>query len=243
MVSKYTFAEAADRQVSSLRMGERQAREMIFGKSIAFDEEDIGKVAMAVSVSAFASTDSDFVDRLRSGDAEAFDILITRYSGDIFSVLYRMTEDAEEARDLTQETFLSALKAIKSFRGEAELKTWLFRIALNQSRNRFRWWNRRSRDKTVSLDATIGGSEMQIQDTLASDSPGPEETAIRNERETALRNALSELPEIFRSVVVMCDIEGLTYEEIALALELNLGTVKSRIARGRCELRQKLKGI
>ena len=107
-----------------------EAHEMIFGKSIAFDEEDIGKVAVAVNVpSAFASTDSDFIDRLRNGDSEAFDTLITRYSGDIYSLLYRMTEDTEEARDLTQETFLSALKAIKSFRGDAELKTWLFRIA------------------------------------------------------------------------------------------------------------------
>jgi RNA polymerase sigma-70 factor, ECF subfamily len=154
-----------------------------------------------------------------------------------------LTENAEDAGDLTQETFLNALKAIKGFRGDAELKTWLFRIALNQSRNRFRWWKRRSRDKTYSLDATIGSSELQIQDTLASDSPDPEETALRREREVALRSALSELPEIFRVVVIMCDIEGLSYDEIAQALELNLGTVKSRIARGRHELRNRLKDI
>ena len=215
---------------------------MFFSKSIAFDEDGLSNVAAAARLDT-ASAGSAFIDKLKAGDAQAFDTLVRRYSGDIYALLYRLTDDAEEAGDLTQETFLSALKAIKGFRGDAELKTWLFRIALNQSRNRFRWWNRRSRDKMVSLDATIGGSKMQVQDTLASDSPGPEETAIRNERETALRNALSELPEIFRSVVVMCDIEGLTYEEIALALELNLGTVKSRIARGRCELRQKLKGI
>src|SRR5829696_531281 len=180
---------------------------MFFSKSIAFDEDGLSNVAAAARLDT-ASAGSAFIDKLKAGDAQAFNTLVRRYSGDIYALLYRLTDDAEEAGDLTQETFLSALKAIKGFRGDAELKTWLFRIALNQSRNRFRWWNRRSRDKMVSLDATIGGSKMQVQDTLASDSPGPEETAIRNERETALRNALSELPEIFRSVVVMCDIEG-----------------------------------
>jgi RNA polymerase sigma-70 factor (ECF subfamily) len=215
---------------------------MFFSKSIAFDEEGLSNVAAAARLDT-ASVESEFIEKLRAGDAQAFDTLVRRYSGDIYALLYRLTDNAEEAGDLTQETFLSALKAIQGFRGDAELKTWLFRIALNQSRNRFRWWNRRSRGKTVSLDATIGSSEMQVQDTLVSDSPGPEETAIRKERETALRIALSELPEIFRAVVVMCDIEGMTYEEIAQTLELNLGTVKSRIARGRCELRVKLKGI
>lgn len=215
---------------------------MFFSKSIAFDEDGLTNVAAAARLDT-ASPELQFVDRLRAGDADAFDTLVRRYSGDIYALLYRLTDNAEEAGDLTQETFLSALKAVKDFRGDAELKTWLFRIALNHSRNRFRWWNRRSRDKTFSLEATLGASELQIQDTLASDSLGPEETAIRRERESALRTALAELPEIFRTVVVMCDIEGLSYDEIARTLELNLGTVKSRIARGRCELREKLKGI
>jgi RNA polymerase sigma-70 factor, ECF subfamily len=221
-------------------MGERQAREMIFGKSIAFDEEDIGKVAMAVSVSAFASTDSDFVDRLRGGDAEAFDILITRYSGDIFALLYRMTEDAEEARDLTQETFLSALKAIKSFRGESELKTWLFRIALNHSRNRFRWWKRRKRNETVSLEKPIGDGTATISDTIADQGESPEQAVLREERRQKLLSALGGLPEIFRETVVLCDIEGLGYEETARTLNISIGTVKSRLARAREQLRKRL---
>ena len=215
---------------------------MFFSKSIAFDEDDLSNVAAAARLTT-ASADTDFIEKLKAGDAVAFDNLVRRYAGDVYALLYRLTENAEDAGDLTQETFLSALKAIKGFRGDAELKTWLFRIALNQSRNRFRWWKRRSRDKTYSLDATIGSSELQIQDTLASDSPDPEETALRREREVALRSALSELPEIFRVVVIMCDIEGLSYDEIAQALELNLGTVKSRIARGRHVLRNRLKDI
>ncbi len=214
---------------------------MIFGKSIAFDEEDVGKVAVAVGVSsAFAATDSDFIDRLRNGDGEAFDILITRYSGGIYSLLYRMTEDAEEARDLTQETFLSALKSIKSFRGEAELKTWLFRIALNHSRNRFRWWKRRKRSETVSLDKPIGEGTATIGDTIADDGESPEQVVLRLERRERLMKALTALPEIFRETIVLCDIEGLGYEETARTLNINIGTVKSRIARGRELLRKKL---
>ena len=214
---------------------------MIFGKSIAFDEEDIGKVAVAVGAqSAFVVSDSEFVDRLRNGDAEAFDTLITRYSGDIFSVLYRMTEDPEEARDLTQETFLSALKAIKSFRGEAELKTWLFRIALNHSRNRFRWWKRRRRHDTVSLDKPLGDGTATVSDTIADDGETPEQAMLRSERRERLMKALGALPEIFRETIVLCDIEGLGYEETARTLNINIGTVKSRLARGREMLRKRL---
>ena len=217
---------------------------MIFGKSIAFDEEDIGGVAGAVGVpSAFSLADSDFVDRLRNGDAEAFDTLITRYSGDIYSLLYRMTEDSEEARDLTQETFLSALKAIKMFRGEAELKTWLFRIAINQFRNRFRWWKRRKRSETISLDKPIGEGTATVADTIADDGESPEQAMLRREQRERLMKAVAALPEIFRETIVLCDIEGLGYEETARTLEINIGTVKSRLARGREQLRKRLSDI
>jgi hypothetical protein len=124
--------------IEDFSFGKGRTHVMVFGKSITFDEEDIGKVATATGVSAaYAITDSDFLDRLRNGEPEAFDTFITRYSGDIYSLLYRITGDPEEAGDLTQETFLSALKSIRSFRGESELKTWLFRIAVNHSRNKF----------------------------------------------------------------------------------------------------------
>ena len=214
---------------------------MVFGKSITFDEEDIGKVAVAAEVSsAYTIADSEFVDRLRNGDADAFDTLITRYSGDIYSLLYRMTQDAEEAGDLTQETFLSALKSIRSFRGEAELKTWLFRIALNHSRNRFRWWKRRKRSETMSLDKPLGEGTATIADTIADDCETPEQAVMRMEVRRRLVGAVNALPEIFRETIVLCDIEGLGYAEIAQALGINIGTVKSRLARGREQLRKRL---
>lgn len=215
---------------------------MFFSKSIMFDDEDVNGVAAAAQVShAYTSVEAGFIEKLKSGDADAFDTLITRYSADIYALLYRLTEDAEEAGDLTQETFLSVLKAIKTFRGDAELKTWIFRIAVNHSRNRFRWWKRRKRDQTVSLDAMVGESETRVHETIEGNAENPEESAMRRQRETALTKALLDLPEIFRETIILCDIEGLTYDDIARTLDVNIGTVKSRIARGREELRRRLK--
>ncbi len=217
---------------------------MFFSKSITLDDEELSNVALAAgSDVAFLSAETEFVEKLRAGDANAFDTLANRYTNDIYSLLYRLTQDAEEARDLTQETFLSALKAIKKFRGEADLKTWLFRIAINESRNRFRWWKRRRRDQTISLDVTIGTSNTPLSETFSSKTLNPEENALRGEREKLLKEALNGLSDIFREAVVLCDIEGLSYEEISQTLEVNIGTVKSRIARGRDELRRKLNGI
>ncbi len=217
---------------------------MLFGKSLTFNDEEMTNVALATGLTAaVSSVESEFIEKLKAGDAAAFDTLVTRYTGDIFGLLFRITEDAEEAGDLTQETFLSVFKAVKSFRGDADLKTWLFRIAVNKSRNRFRWWKCRKREKTISLDAPFGTSETPIHETLSGNQANPEEELLQREREKALIKALSSLSDIFREAVVLCDIEGLSYEEIASVLVINIGTVKSRIARGREELRKKLVDI
>lgn len=211
---------------------------MVFSKAIAFDEEKIREVALATGNN---SAEIEFIEKLKQGDAVAFDTFVQRYTSDIYGLLYRITEDAEEAADLTQETFIKAFKAIKKFRGDAELKTWLFRIAINQSKNRFRWWKRRKREKTVSLDAPVGNGDTPLSETISTGFANPEENTLQNERQKFLSEALQKLPDIFREAVILCDIEGLSYEEISTVLEINLGTVKSRIARGREELRKKLK--
>lgn len=187
----------------------------------------------AASEQARGDADARFLESLREGDAAAFDQLVATYANGIYALLHRLVDDAEEARDLTQETFLQAFRAIATFRGEASLRTWLYRIAVNQARNRRRWWRRRRRDETVSLDAP-GESGIPV---AAGD---PEQTALQREREQALHAALHALAEPFREVVVLRDIEGLSYEEIAATLEISLGTVKSRLARGRAELRRRL---
>lgn len=212
---------------------------MLSSKSFAIGEKELDAAA---SGSTFALADAAFIEKLRAGDADAFDKLVVRYSGDIYALLFRLTGDGEEAADLVQETFLRALKAIGRFRGDADLKTWLYRIAINESRNRFRWWKRRRREKTVSLDETLGNTASVYEDVLADNSASPEDEALRRERELILQKALRELSAIYREPVVLFDIEGFSYDEICKALELNPGTLKSRLARGRQELKRKLAG-
>jgi RNA polymerase sigma-70 factor (ECF subfamily) len=215
---------------------------MVFGKSITFDDDGLSGAAEAAGrESAFLTAENQFLERLKSGEAEAFDVLIQRYSADIYALLFRIMQNAEDAGDLTQETFLRAFNAIQKFRGDSELKTWLFRIAINESRNRHRWWKRRFREKTISLDDTVGSSDITVQETLASAGDDPEASLLKREHQRALESALASLPQAFREVLVLCDIEGQSYQEIALVLDINIGTVKSRIARGRDELRRRLK--
>jgi RNA polymerase sigma-70 factor (ECF subfamily) len=232
--------------LSSLKFsgfGKEERREMFFSKSLILDREELNQVALATHSSAGSLAETEFIERLKEGDAAAFDTLVTRYTPDIYALLLRLTENVEEAQDLTQETFLRALKAVKNFRGDADLKTWLYRIAINESRNRFRWWKRRSRNLTVSLDAENEFSEKSLSETISGDSENPEEETLRRERQTFLRKALRKLSVNFREAIILRDIEGLTYEEVAAALETNVGTVKSRISRGREELRKMLEGL
>ena len=175
------------------------------------------------------------------GEAAAFDRLVRERSGEVYALLYRLTEDAEEARDLTQETFLRAFQNVSRFRGDADLKTWIYRIAINQARNRWRWWRRRRRDQTVSLDAEHGERQETLSASLPDRAqPNPEQETLARERERALNRALQTLGRPFREAVILRDVEGLSYEEIAATLEISIGTVKSRLSRGRIELRRKL---
>ncbi len=203
---------------------------------------DLEQVAIAAPVDLRSSADHEFIERLKRGDAAAFEELVAERSGEIYGLLFRLTENGEEARDLTQETFLRAFQKIDRFRGEADVRTWIYRIAINQARNRSRWWRRRRRDSTVSLDATHGESHQSISDTIAEPSQNPEQQTLARERGMALRSALQRLGLAYRETVILRDIEGFTYEEIAETLGINVGTVKSRLARGRQALRQKLEG-
>ncbi len=217
---------------------------MSFGEPIALrGHAELEQAASATSGEARATGEAQFLERLRAGEAAAFDRLVVERSGEVYALLYRLTEDAEEARDLTQETFLRAFQHIGRFRGDADLKTWLYRIAINQARNRWRWWRRRRRDVTVSLDAPEGGRELPLGAYLRTTrSPDPEQETLLRERETVLHTALRTLRRSYREAVILRDVEGLSYEEIAAALEISIGTVKSRLSRGRMELRHKLEG-
>ena len=215
---------------------------MSYGEPIALRQMELEQAAPAAAMELRAPAETEFIERLRRGEAAAFEELVAERSGEIYGLLFRLTENSEEARDLTQETFLRAFQSIGRFRGEADLRTWIYRIAINQARNRWRWWRRRHKDSTVSLDATQGQSNQTVIATLAESSDNPEQQTLAHERELALRSALQKVGRAYRETVVLRDIEGFTYEEIATTLGINVGTVKSRLARGRQELKRKLEG-
>ena len=217
---------------------------MSYGEQIALrGHADLKEVASAAATEVRSTVDDQFLERLRRGEVAAFERLVAERSADVYALLCRLTSDAEEARDLTQETFLRAFQSVSRFRGDADLKTWIYRIAINQARNRWRWWKRRRRDVTVSLDDNRGASEQPLSASLRNeDAPDPEQETLAHEREGQLRSALLGLRSAYREAVILRDVEGFSYEEIATTLEISIGTVKSRLSRGRLELRRKLEG-
>jgi len=188
------------------------------------------------------AADPAFLARLKTGDRLAFEQLVVDYQGLVFGLAYRLLGDAEEARDISQETFLRAYRYIGTFRGDCEIKTWLYRLTVNQVSNHRRWWRRRRRSETVSLDASINEHTGTLADMLESSGRTPEQDTLGRERQRILLAALETLRQDYRVAIVLRDIEELPYEEIAIALSVPVGTVKSRIARGREELRKRLLG-
>lgn len=200
----------------------------------------IGEVYEQAEAVALAPRELALVERLRAGEMEAFSELVNEYQPLVYSVTLRIVREAEEARDVTQETFLKIFRHFNHFRGDASLKTWVCRIAVNQALNSQRWWKRRRREEMRSLDEPLDDERMSLGATLASHSDSPEAEAIARERQSQLERALGGLKKDFRIAVALRDIEGMSYEEIASILEISVGTVKSRIARGREMLRASL---
>jgi RNA polymerase sigma-70 factor (ECF subfamily) len=191
----------------------------------------------------FADNEVALVDRLQVGSEEAFETLIELYQAPVYNLAYRILSDHAEACDAVQETFLKIYKGISHFRGESGLKTWIYKIALSECLNRQRWWKRWRHYVTASLDEPAcfgqdpGAKKIEVADT----GPNPEVSCAAHETEQVIQKALRALPLDFRMVVVLRDVEGLSYEEIAEALGLSLGTVKSRLWRGRLELKAQLR--
>jgi RNA polymerase sigma-70 factor (ECF subfamily) len=172
-----------------------------------------------------------------------FEELFERYSSMVFGLVLHILGDREEALDVSQEVFLSIYRKMDSFRGESSLKTWIYRIAIHRATNRFRWWNRLRRRGTVSLEEHLSKSPgRELFGSSGSDIQSPEEALLVQEEHAEIERLLLKLPVEQRIAVIMRDIEGLSYEEIAESLKISLGTVKSRIARGREALKRHFKG-
>ena len=179
-----------------------------------------------------------FVSRLQANEDAAYDELVRAYSSTIYHVAYRMLGDPADASDVVQEIFLKVFRNIGGFKAEAALKTWIFRIAFSEILNRLRWWKRRYRYATISLDETPIGKPAS--DIVVHGGPTPEEMLQCKERETAIQQALRKLSHEHRSIIVLRDIEGFSYNEISEVLGVSLGTVKSRLARARADLKKSL---
>ncbi len=189
-----------------------------------------------------SASEAEWIERVRQGDRLAFEWLVVHYQPSVYGLLYRLIGDAEEARDLAQETFLRVYQKIDQFRGEASLRTWIYRIALRQAANHRRWWQRRARDRTISLDGPHNGQQRAVIETLPDARPNSEQVLLDRERQQHLEWALRQVKPSYRVAVILRDVEGCSYEEIAHILRISVGTVKSRIARGRERLRQVLCG-
>jgi RNA polymerase sigma-70 factor, ECF subfamily len=182
------------------------------------------------------------LDRVDSQVDLSFEEMFERYGSMVFGVALRVLGDREEALDVSQEVFLAIYRKMDSFRGESSLKTWIYRIVLRKASNRFRWWNRLRRRGTVSLEAHLAREPVSSRDLdMKSGMQSPEDALLVKEERTQIAQLLLQLPLSQRIAVVMRDIQGLSYEEIAGSMHVSLGTVKSRIARGRELLKRHFK--
>jgi len=166
--------------------------------------------------------------------------LIARYHQPIYSLLARMVQDRAEAADLTQEVFVKVFRGVGNFHGESTLRTWVYRIALHEASNQRRWWMRhKQREIPIEQEMTDGdcGTPVRLKEMLVDPSESPYDIAVHAENRTRVEAALSQVPEPFRTTLILRDIEGFVYEEVAQMQGVNLGTVKSRLVRGRAFLK------
>ncbi len=180
------------------------------------------------------------VEALREGVEEAYEALISRFQQPVYNLVFRLLNDPSDTSDVVQDVFFKIFRKINDFRGESSLKTWVYRIAVNEAYNHRRWFVRH-RLHEVGLESGFDG-QFSYTDVLPDGARSPFEVAANRQARHIIEEALKDLNPVFRAAVVLRDIEDLSYEEIADILQISLGTVKSRIVRGREALRQKVAG-
>ena len=201
----------------------------------------LGNIASAMPVRA---EEASIVAELKAGSEEAYNWLIAHYHQPIYSLVYRIVNDPADAADTTQEVFLKVFRGMKRFNGESSLKTWLYRIAIHEASNQRRWWFRHKRKESpMAIMEDENGNSYDLCDTLMDQGESPFELLAHEEIRARVEEELRQVPEPYRTVVLLRDIEGLSYEEIAAVLQVSLGTVKSRLIRGREALKKRLESF
>jgi len=197
--------------------------------------EDLIVMADMAQALTWGRDEAEVVTELQAGSQAAFDALIRHFHAPIFRLLCQMLGNSADAADTTQEVFLKAFRGIGGFRRGSSLKTWLYRIAIREALNQRRWWKRHH-----SKESSYETNEMNGAALATAHEPSPFDQCVARETQEAVHRALGRLPEVFRSSVVLRDLQGLSYEEISDVLEISVGTVKSRILRGRRTLKDLL---
>jgi RNA polymerase sigma-70 factor (ECF subfamily) len=193
--------------------------------------------SVPVAVPAEENDELDLVARSRQGDAAAFSVLVRRYEGKIFRLAMNITQNREDAEDVLQEAFFKAYEHLDQFQGNSKFYTWIVRIAVNQALMKLR---KRKSDRAVSLDEQIDTGEDTVVREIAAWDPDPEQQYSQEELHKILNQAVLDLAPIYRTVFTLRDIDGLSTEETAEALDLSVPAVKSRLLRARLQLRDKL---
>ena len=190
------------------------------------------------------SEDFEIIEKVKNGNLDAFDHLVIKYQDRLYNIAYRTLGDFEEAKDTTQDTFIQVYTHLKEFRGESTVYYWLVTILMNLCKNILRKWQKEHRSQTVSLQAKIESDDGNI---IAKEIPDPSLSVIDKieikEREEMVRKALDQLPLEFKTVVLLYDFDGLSYEEISKICKCPVGTVRSRLHRGRTMIKDSLKRL
>lgn len=190
---------------------------------------------------ALSADDQDLAEALRAGEETAYETLIRRFEQPVFSVVSRLAEDPGDSADVVQEVFLKVFRNIGNFRGDSSLKTWIYRIAVNEARNQHRWFGRH-RGKEVALDP-VDADELGRAEWLPAEEADPFEITLSHEVQEMMEEAFKRISPSYRTALVLREVEELSYDEIAEILEISVGTVKSRILRGRESLRKQLSSL
>lgn len=200
----------------------------------------MGNLASAIGV---RQEEAAIIADLKSGSESAFAWLVAQYHQPIYSLIARTIQNQSEAADLTQEVFVKVYRGVGSFHGDSSLRTWIYRIALHEASNQRRWWGRHKRQE-ITIETECGehddGSGMFLKDMLVDQHESPYDQCALQEIRARVEEEIRKVPEPFRTVVILRDIEGFGYEEIAEILNVNLGTIKSRLMRGRSQLKKQL---
>jgi RNA polymerase sigma-70 factor (ECF subfamily) len=198
---------------------------------------------LASAVPARTHEEAAIVAELKAGSEAAYAWLIAEFQQAVYGLVYRVVNDPADAADTTQDVFLKVFRGMKHFHGESSLKTWVYRIALHEAANRRRWWFRhKARETSIELgepESTNPG-ERAVQAALTDRADSPFENVAHKEVQQRVEQELRTIPEPYRTTLILRDLEDMSYEEIADVLEVSLGTVKSRLTRGRQALRQRL---